>query len=80
MKKEDIELMEENNSNITVVEKETFLDKVKSNKVMKPILATVGIGILTVGAFILGRNTGHSEDEEDCGFEVIDLNDDASEE
>ena len=80
MKKEDIELMEEDNSNITVVEKETFLDKVKSNKVMKPILATVGIGILTVGAFILGSNTGHSGDEEDCGFEVIDLNDDASEE
>ena len=80
MQKEDIELMEENNPNITVVEKETFLDKVKSNKVMKLILATVGIGILTVGASILGRNTGQSGDEEDCGFEVIDLNDDAAEE
>lgn len=77
--KKVVENVEEETMDITVVEKENFFDKVKKSKVVKPVLAVLGIGLTAVAAYALGRNSCHDDgddDGEECyEFDKIESND-----
>lgn len=74
--KKVVENVKEETMDITVVEKENFFDKVKKNKVIKPVLAVLGIGLTAVAAYALGRNSCHDDDGEECyEFDEVESND-----
>lgn len=74
--KKVVENVEEETMDIAVDEKEKFFDKVKKSKVVKPVLAVLGIGLTAVAAYALGRNSSHDDDDEEYyEFDEVDSND-----